>query len=97
MPGTRPMRRTIMCRWLLPVSTFTALPMVMLSRLSPLTSVILSPTHRPARSAPQDGSGWHGALGRRVPRVGAEPPPSNGAPSGSTDLLSQSRDCQSRG
>ena len=56
MPGTRPMRLTIMCRRLLPVSTFTALPIVVLSRLSPFTSVILSPTHRPARSAP--GEGW---------------------------------------
>uniref|UniRef100_A0A2K5RF98 Uncharacterized protein n=1 Tax=Cebus imitator TaxID=2715852 RepID=A0A2K5RF98_CEBIM len=74
MPGTRPMRRTIMCRQLLPVSTFTALPMVVLSRLSPFTSVILSPTHRPARSAPQDGSGWHGTLGRRVPRIGLSLP-----------------------
>uniref|UniRef100_A0A8C6A9L6 Uncharacterized protein n=1 Tax=Marmota marmota marmota TaxID=9994 RepID=A0A8C6A9L6_MARMA len=55
MPGTRPMRRTIMCRRLLPVSTFTALPMVVLSRLSPFTSVILSPTHRPARSVPESG------------------------------------------
>lgn len=55
MPGTRPMRLTIMCRRLLPVSTFTALPMVVLSRLSPFTSVILSPTHRPARSVPREG------------------------------------------
>lgn len=51
MPGTRPMRRTIMCRRLLLVSSLTALPIVVLSRLSPFTSVILSPTHRPARSA----------------------------------------------
>lgn len=51
MPGTRPMRRTIMCRQLLLVSSRTALPIVVLSRLSPFTSVILSPTHRPARSA----------------------------------------------
>lgn len=55
MPGTRPMRRTIMCRQLLLVSSRTALPIVVLSRLSPFTSVILSPTHRPARSAQEQG------------------------------------------
>uniref|UniRef100_A0A8C6ZN11 Uncharacterized protein n=1 Tax=Nothoprocta perdicaria TaxID=30464 RepID=A0A8C6ZN11_NOTPE len=51
MPGTRPMRRTTMRRRLLPVSTFTALLMVMFSRLTLFTSVILSPTHSPACSA----------------------------------------------
>lgn len=64
MPGTRPMRLTIMCRRLLPVSTFTALPMVVLSRLSPFTSVILSPTHRPARSARGGGGAGMGPVGQ---------------------------------
>lgn len=67
MPGTRPMRLTVRCKRLLPVSTFTALPMVVLSRLSPFTSVILSPTHRPARSAPGEGVSWHGPLGTIPP------------------------------
>lgn len=62
MPGTRPMRLTIMWSRLLPVSTFTALPMVVLSRLSPFTSVILSPMHRPARSAPGEAVAGVGHL-----------------------------------
>uniref|UniRef100_A0A8C8URV3 Uncharacterized protein n=1 Tax=Peromyscus maniculatus bairdii TaxID=230844 RepID=A0A8C8URV3_PERMB len=68
MPGTRPMRRTIMCRQLLLVSSLTALPIVVLSRLSPFTSVILSPTHRPARSAPERGrvSGPHTSVDTRL-------------------------------
>uniref|UniRef100_A0A673UQZ7 Uncharacterized protein n=1 Tax=Suricata suricatta TaxID=37032 RepID=A0A673UQZ7_SURSU len=81
MPGTRPMRLTIMCRRLLPVSTFTALPMVVLSRLSPFTSVILSPTHRPARSAPGEGVAGTGLLGE-VPQGEAKPPPPHEAPWG---------------
>uniref|UniRef100_A0A8C2UBZ1 Uncharacterized protein n=1 Tax=Coturnix japonica TaxID=93934 RepID=A0A8C2UBZ1_COTJA len=51
MPGTRPIRRTTMRRRLLPVRTLTALLMVMFSRLTLFTSVILSPTHSPACSA----------------------------------------------
>uniref|UniRef100_A0A671EA04 Uncharacterized protein n=1 Tax=Rhinolophus ferrumequinum TaxID=59479 RepID=A0A671EA04_RHIFE len=85
MPGTRPMRLTIMCRRLLPVRTFTALPIVVLSRLSPFTSVILSPTHRPARSAPGKKDGLHGPL-RRSPQHEAEPP-SDQAPWGKTSSL----------
>lgn len=75
MPGTRPMRLTIMCRRLLPVSTFTALPIVVLSRLSPFTSVILSPTHKPARSVSGEGVVGRGPWGE-VPQVEAEPLPS---------------------
>uniref|UniRef100_A0A8C4PBJ1 Uncharacterized protein n=1 Tax=Dromaius novaehollandiae TaxID=8790 RepID=A0A8C4PBJ1_DRONO len=51
MPGTRPIRRTTMRRRLFPVRTLTALLMVMFSRLTLFTSVILSPTHSPACSA----------------------------------------------
>uniref|UniRef100_A0A8C5X3X7 Uncharacterized protein n=1 Tax=Malurus cyaneus samueli TaxID=2593467 RepID=A0A8C5X3X7_9PASS len=50
IPGTRPIRRTTMRRRLLPVRTLTALLMVMFSRLTLFTSVILSPTHSPACS-----------------------------------------------
>uniref|UniRef100_A0A3B3YRL1 Uncharacterized protein n=1 Tax=Poecilia mexicana TaxID=48701 RepID=A0A3B3YRL1_9TELE len=51
MPGTFPTRLTTILSLLLPVSTFTALLMVMLSRLTPFTSTSLSPTCRPASSA----------------------------------------------
>lgn len=51
IPGTFPIRLTIIRRRLFPVSTLTALPIVILSKLIPFTSAILSPTHRPARSA----------------------------------------------
>uniref|UniRef100_A0A671YGN9 Uncharacterized protein n=1 Tax=Sparus aurata TaxID=8175 RepID=A0A671YGN9_SPAAU len=50
MPGTLPTRLTTILSLLLPVSTFTALLMVMLSRLTPFTSTSLSPTSRPASS-----------------------------------------------
>uniref|UniRef100_A0A8C5R7Y2 Uncharacterized protein n=1 Tax=Leptobrachium leishanense TaxID=445787 RepID=A0A8C5R7Y2_9ANUR len=53
IPGTFPIRLTIMRRRLFPVRTLTALLMVMLSKLMPFTSAILSPTHRPACSAEQ--------------------------------------------
>uniref|UniRef100_A0A3Q0RR03 Uncharacterized protein n=1 Tax=Amphilophus citrinellus TaxID=61819 RepID=A0A3Q0RR03_AMPCI len=51
IPGTLPTRLTTILSLLLPVSTFTALLMVMLSRLMPFTSTSLSPTSRPAASA----------------------------------------------
>uniref|UniRef100_A0A3B4CLP3 Uncharacterized protein n=1 Tax=Pygocentrus nattereri TaxID=42514 RepID=A0A3B4CLP3_PYGNA len=50
MPGTFPTRLTTMRRRLFPVRTFTALLIVMLSRLIPFTSTSLSPTHNPANS-----------------------------------------------
>uniref|UniRef100_A0A3P9JXD6 Uncharacterized protein n=1 Tax=Oryzias latipes TaxID=8090 RepID=A0A3P9JXD6_ORYLA len=50
IPGTLPTRRTTILSLLLPVRTFTALLMVMLSRLMPFTSTNLSPTCRPASS-----------------------------------------------
>lgn len=50
MPGTLPTRLTTILSRLLPVSTLTALLMVMLSRLIPFTSTSLSPTSRPASS-----------------------------------------------
>lgn len=58
MPGTRPIRRTTMRRRLLPVRTLTALLMVMFSRLTLFTSVILSPTHSPACSARGEQLSW---------------------------------------
>uniref|UniRef100_A0A8C9F2L1 Uncharacterized protein n=1 Tax=Pavo cristatus TaxID=9049 RepID=A0A8C9F2L1_PAVCR len=58
MPGTRPIRRTTMRRRLLPVRTLTALLMVMFSRLTLFTSVILSPTHSPACSARGGQLSW---------------------------------------
>uniref|UniRef100_A0A8C8AGG1 Uncharacterized protein n=1 Tax=Otus sunia TaxID=257818 RepID=A0A8C8AGG1_9STRI len=58
MPGTRPIRRTTMRRRLLPVRTLTALLMVMFSRLTLFTSVILSPTHSPACSARGTRLSW---------------------------------------
>uniref|UniRef100_A0A3B5K3H1 Uncharacterized protein n=1 Tax=Takifugu rubripes TaxID=31033 RepID=A0A3B5K3H1_TAKRU len=50
MPGTLPTRLTTILSLLLPVSTLTALLMVMLSRLMPFTSTSLSPTSKPASS-----------------------------------------------
>uniref|UniRef100_A0A7N8YD08 Uncharacterized protein n=1 Tax=Mastacembelus armatus TaxID=205130 RepID=A0A7N8YD08_9TELE len=50
MPGTLPTRLTTILSLLFPVRTFTALLMVMLSKLMPLTSTSLSPTSRPACS-----------------------------------------------
>uniref|UniRef100_A0A8D0AE39 Uncharacterized protein n=1 Tax=Sander lucioperca TaxID=283035 RepID=A0A8D0AE39_SANLU len=50
MPGTLPTRLTTILSLLLPVRTFTALLIVMLSRLIPFTSTSLSPTNRPASS-----------------------------------------------
>uniref|UniRef100_A0A3B5QYM8 Uncharacterized protein n=1 Tax=Xiphophorus maculatus TaxID=8083 RepID=A0A3B5QYM8_XIPMA len=55
MPGTFPTRLTTILNLLLPVSTFTALLMVMLSRLTPFTSTSLSPTCRPASSTSKNG------------------------------------------
>uniref|UniRef100_A0A4W6DS84 Uncharacterized protein n=1 Tax=Lates calcarifer TaxID=8187 RepID=A0A4W6DS84_LATCA len=48
MPGILPTRLTTILSLLLPVRTFTALLMVMLSRLTPFTSTSLSPTISPA-------------------------------------------------
>uniref|UniRef100_A0A3B4WX71 Uncharacterized protein n=1 Tax=Seriola lalandi dorsalis TaxID=1841481 RepID=A0A3B4WX71_SERLL len=56
MPGTLPTRRTTILSLLFPVRTFTALLMVMLSRLMPFTSTSLSPTSRPASSVKQEKS-----------------------------------------
>uniref|UniRef100_A0A8D0H651 Uncharacterized protein n=1 Tax=Sphenodon punctatus TaxID=8508 RepID=A0A8D0H651_SPHPU len=60
IPGTLPMRRTTIRSRLFPVRTLTALPMVMCSRLTLFTSVILSPTHRPASSGRGKRNGQHG-------------------------------------
>uniref|UniRef100_A0A8C0VHU6 Uncharacterized protein n=1 Tax=Cyanistes caeruleus TaxID=156563 RepID=A0A8C0VHU6_CYACU len=72
IPGTRPIRRTTMRRRLLPVRTLTALLIVMFSRLTLFTSVILSPTHSPQCNA--EGS-WPGysLLARQVPGTAAQP------------------------
>uniref|UniRef100_A0A672FAD1 Uncharacterized protein n=1 Tax=Salarias fasciatus TaxID=181472 RepID=A0A672FAD1_SALFA len=51
MPGILPTRLTTILSLLLPVRTFTALPMVMLSMLTPFTSTSLSPTVNPACAA----------------------------------------------
>uniref|UniRef100_A0A8D3DIJ5 Uncharacterized protein n=1 Tax=Scophthalmus maximus TaxID=52904 RepID=A0A8D3DIJ5_SCOMX len=51
MPGILPTRLTTILSRLLPVRTFTALLMVMLSRLTPFTSTSLSPTVSPAWAA----------------------------------------------
>uniref|UniRef100_A0A3B3XI25 Uncharacterized protein n=1 Tax=Poecilia mexicana TaxID=48701 RepID=A0A3B3XI25_9TELE len=51
MPGIFPTRLTTILSLLFPVRTFTALLMVMLSRLTPFTSISLSPTVRPASVA----------------------------------------------
>uniref|UniRef100_A0A3Q3ER50 Uncharacterized protein n=1 Tax=Labrus bergylta TaxID=56723 RepID=A0A3Q3ER50_9LABR len=48
MPGIFPTRLTTILSLLFPVRTFTALLMVMLSRLTPFTSTSLSPTVSPA-------------------------------------------------
>uniref|UniRef100_A0A665WDB7 Uncharacterized protein n=1 Tax=Echeneis naucrates TaxID=173247 RepID=A0A665WDB7_ECHNA len=53
MPGTLPTRRTTILSLLFPVRTFTALLMVILSRLMPFTSTSLSPTSKPASSLDQ--------------------------------------------
>uniref|UniRef100_A0A674B6J1 Uncharacterized protein n=1 Tax=Salmo trutta TaxID=8032 RepID=A0A674B6J1_SALTR len=47
IPGTFPTRLTTILSLLFPVRTFTALLIVMLSRLIPFTSTNLSPTQRP--------------------------------------------------
>uniref|UniRef100_A0A3B3D3F8 Uncharacterized protein n=1 Tax=Oryzias melastigma TaxID=30732 RepID=A0A3B3D3F8_ORYME len=65
IPGTLPTRRTTILSLLLPVRTFTALLMVMLSRLMPFTSTNLSPTCRPASSVDHHG-GWRGLLSQTV-------------------------------
>uniref|UniRef100_A0A3P9PYH2 Uncharacterized protein n=1 Tax=Poecilia reticulata TaxID=8081 RepID=A0A3P9PYH2_POERE len=51
MPGIFPTRLTTILSLLFPVRTFTALLMVMLSRLTPFTSTSLSPTASPACAA----------------------------------------------
>uniref|UniRef100_A0A3Q4I8E8 Uncharacterized protein n=1 Tax=Neolamprologus brichardi TaxID=32507 RepID=A0A3Q4I8E8_NEOBR len=51
MPGILPTRLTTILSLLFPVRTFTALLMVMLSRLTPFTSTSLSPTVSPASAA----------------------------------------------
>uniref|UniRef100_A0A3Q1GDY2 Uncharacterized protein n=1 Tax=Acanthochromis polyacanthus TaxID=80966 RepID=A0A3Q1GDY2_9TELE len=56
MPGILPTRRTTILSLLLPVRTFTALLMVMLSRLTPFTSTSLSPTVSPACAADTGGT-----------------------------------------
>uniref|UniRef100_A0A673W238 Uncharacterized protein n=1 Tax=Salmo trutta TaxID=8032 RepID=A0A673W238_SALTR len=58
IPGTLPTRLTTILSLLFPVRTLTALLIVMLSKLTPFTSTSLSPTHRPACSAP-DPSDLH--------------------------------------
>uniref|UniRef100_A0A673BI52 Uncharacterized protein n=1 Tax=Sphaeramia orbicularis TaxID=375764 RepID=A0A673BI52_9TELE len=47
MPGILPTRLTTIFSLLLPVSTFTALLMVMFSKLTPFTSISLSPMTKP--------------------------------------------------
>uniref|UniRef100_A0A7N6F8A4 Uncharacterized protein n=1 Tax=Anabas testudineus TaxID=64144 RepID=A0A7N6F8A4_ANATE len=56
MPGILPTRLTTILSLLLPVRTFTALLMVMLSRLTPFTSTSLSPTVSPACAADTSGA-----------------------------------------
>uniref|UniRef100_A0A8C2ZCW1 Uncharacterized protein n=1 Tax=Cyclopterus lumpus TaxID=8103 RepID=A0A8C2ZCW1_CYCLU len=53
MPGTLPTRLTTILSLLLPVRTFTALLIVMLSRLTPFTSTSLSPTSRALSPRPR--------------------------------------------
>lgn len=55
MPGIFPTRLTTIRSLLLPVRTFTALLMVMLSKLTPFTSISLSPTVSPACAAVAGG------------------------------------------
>uniref|UniRef100_A0A670I3D8 Uncharacterized protein n=1 Tax=Podarcis muralis TaxID=64176 RepID=A0A670I3D8_PODMU len=59
IPGTLPMRLTTIRSRLFPVRTLTALPIVMFSKLTLFTSVILSPTHSPACSVVQQVSFPH--------------------------------------
>uniref|UniRef100_A0A3Q2YYB2 Uncharacterized protein n=1 Tax=Hippocampus comes TaxID=109280 RepID=A0A3Q2YYB2_HIPCM len=74
IPGTLPTRLTTILSLLLPVRTFTALLMVMLSRLTPFTSTSLSPTSRPASSVHNDKK--HSWAGRsRTERLASTPPP----------------------
>uniref|UniRef100_A0A8C1V2A2 Uncharacterized protein n=1 Tax=Cyprinus carpio TaxID=7962 RepID=A0A8C1V2A2_CYPCA len=68
IPGTFPTRLTTMRRRLFPVRTFTALLIVMLSRLMPFTSTSLSPTHRPANSLSSS------TLLTKIPRPCSDPP-----------------------
>uniref|UniRef100_A0A8B9SJM5 Uncharacterized protein n=1 Tax=Anas platyrhynchos TaxID=8839 RepID=A0A8B9SJM5_ANAPL len=89
MPGTRPMRRTTMRRRLLPVRTLTALLMVMFSRLTLFTSVILSPTHSPACSARGERLG-------RAPKIVPFPLPAP-PPTAATRGDWPSRGCAGRG
>ncbi|CAG6017110.1 unnamed protein product [Menidia menidia] len=56
MPGILPTRLSTILSLLLPVRTFTALLMVMLSRLTPFTSTSLSPTVSPACAADTRGT-----------------------------------------
>uniref|UniRef100_A0A8D0A909 Uncharacterized protein n=1 Tax=Sander lucioperca TaxID=283035 RepID=A0A8D0A909_SANLU len=56
MPGILPTRLTTILSLLLPVRTFTALLMVMLSRLTPFTSTSLSPIVSPACAADTGGT-----------------------------------------
>uniref|UniRef100_A0A3Q4B798 Uncharacterized protein n=1 Tax=Mola mola TaxID=94237 RepID=A0A3Q4B798_MOLML len=59
MPGILPTRLTTIRSLLLPIRTFTALLMVMLSKLTPFTSTSLSPTVSPACAADTGGnSAW---------------------------------------
>lgn len=55
MPGILPTRLTTIRNRLLPVRTFTALLMVMLSKVTPFTSTSLSPTVSPACSVVTGG------------------------------------------
>lgn len=55
MPGILPTRLTTIRNLLLPVRTFTALLMLMLSKLTPFTSTSLSPTASPACAASTGG------------------------------------------
>uniref|UniRef100_A0A8D2LGU4 Uncharacterized protein n=1 Tax=Varanus komodoensis TaxID=61221 RepID=A0A8D2LGU4_VARKO len=66
IPGTLPMRLTTIRSRLFPVRTLTALPIVMFSRLTLFTSVILSPTHSPACSI----NSWHLLLSKYITRWG---------------------------
>uniref|UniRef100_A0A667XA46 Uncharacterized protein n=1 Tax=Myripristis murdjan TaxID=586833 RepID=A0A667XA46_9TELE len=68
MPGILPTRLTTILSLLLPVRTFTALLMVMLSRLIPFTSTSLSPTHKPACSLSSS------TLLTNMPRPCSDPP-----------------------
>uniref|UniRef100_A0A8C6SX57 Uncharacterized protein n=1 Tax=Neogobius melanostomus TaxID=47308 RepID=A0A8C6SX57_9GOBI len=67
MPGTLPTRLTTILSLLLPVKTLTALLIVMLSKLIPLTSTSLSPTRKPASSVRKI---QHGSLEELLPSTG---------------------------